>query len=590
MAKLQSVNSVAGKETIYVDVDDEITTVIDKVQAAKGKVVALVLPKRATVLQSIVNMKLLKRTADTSGKNLVLVTSETGLMPLAGAVGLYVASTPSSKPTIPPAPASPGDEPEDVDEPLDMGGSDTAEDAEEYDAKAAAGKTVGELAAAGATGKLASDDIDESIDMTDDAGDTAGAGAAAASKTLKPKKNSKLKVPNFDSFRKKIALGVLAVVALIALWIFALVVLPHAKITIHTDSATIPTNLNLTLSADAKKLDTDNGVVPATAQSQQKTSTQQVPSTGTQNNGTKASGTVTVQNCTADNNEVSLPAGKSITANGHTYTLNNSVDLPLSGHQSNGTCKSINGITIASVGVSALKGGADYNLPSGTAFTVSSAGDGSYSSSEVKISGSTTGGTDQIVKIVTATDIAGATSKITAADSGSVKQQLVSGIQAKGLQPVSTTFVAGTPAVTTSAKAGDTADTVTVTAVTAYTMLGVQKSDLQSLVKKNVEGQLDKGKQVILDDGVANAKFTQANPATATGASVSMEAKSEVGPQIDVNALKTQLAGKKSGDVKSYIKQTPGVTDVDVHYSPFWVNSVPKKAGKVTITIVKSGN
>ena len=143
--------------------------------------------------------------------------------------------------------------------------------------------------------------------------------------------------------------------------------------------------------------------------------------------------------------------------------------------------------------------------------------------------------------------------------------------------------------MTTSAKAGDTADNVTVTAVTTYTMLGVQKSDLRKLVENNVNGQLDKGKQVILDDGVANAQFNSQNPATATGASVSMEAKSEVGPQIDVNALKKQLAGKKSGDVKSLIKQTPGVTDVDVKLSPAWVNAVPSKSGKVTIKIVKAG-
>ena len=38
----------AGKDTIYVDVDDEITSIIDKVENSSEKVVALVLPKRAT--------------------------------------------------------------------------------------------------------------------------------------------------------------------------------------------------------------------------------------------------------------------------------------------------------------------------------------------------------------------------------------------------------------------------------------------------------------------------------------------------------------------------------------------------------------
>jgi hypothetical protein len=64
------------KDTIYIDVDDEITTVIDKVLSSKSKIVALVLPKRAAVFQSIVNMKLLKLKTDNAGKNLVLITTE----------------------------------------------------------------------------------------------------------------------------------------------------------------------------------------------------------------------------------------------------------------------------------------------------------------------------------------------------------------------------------------------------------------------------------------------------------------------------------------------------------------------------------
>jgi hypothetical protein len=120
-------------------------------------------------------------------------------------------------------------------------------------------------------------------------------------------------------------------------------------------------------------------------------------------------------------------------------------------------------------------------------------------------------------------------------------------------------------------------------------MFGVKKSDITTLVEANVNKQIDKGKQVILDNGVANAKFSQQSPATATGANVSMSAKSVAGPHLETAQLKTQVAGKKTGDVKSLIKQTPGVTDVQVKYSPFWVTSVPKSASKVTVLIDKAG-
>ena len=49
-------------------------------------------------------MKILQRTTDDAGKNVVLITSEASLLPLAGAAGLYVAKTLQSKPVVPEAP------------------------------------------------------------------------------------------------------------------------------------------------------------------------------------------------------------------------------------------------------------------------------------------------------------------------------------------------------------------------------------------------------------------------------------------------------------------------------------------------------
>lgn len=577
MAKIQSLQGTTGKETIYVDVDDEITAIIDKVQAAKGKVIALVLPKRAPVLQSIVNMKLLKRTAENADKNLVLVTTENGLMPLAGAVGLHVASTPTSRPSVPSAPAGPDDGPEDVDEPLNIVDGNASEADGDFDTKAAGGRSVGELAAAGAAGNIAGDDIDESIDMSEDADEPA---EVAPAPVLKIKKDKKLKVPNFDSFRKKLALGVLALAGLVVAWVYAFTIAPKATIAIHTDSSTVTTSLNLTLDTAAKALDATNGVVPATVQTQQKTSTQQVPATGQQNNGDKATGTAkfTATKCSGSGNPPDIQAGTSISAGGKTYIVHDSAHFTITGFTA--PCANFDSNTVS---ITALKGGADYNTSGSVDFKVTGRSDATGS-------GSASGGTDDIIKIVTQSDIDGATSKITATDSDSVKTQLISNIQSKGLLPVPTTFLPGTPQVTTSAKAGDQADTVTVTAVTAYTMLGVQKTDLQKLVDANVNQQIDKGKQVILDDGVANAEFTEDNPATSTGASVAMRTKSVAGPHLDEASLKPQLVGKKSGDIKRYIKQTPGVTSVEVHFSPFWVSVVPKNTSKTTIHIVKAGS
>src|SRR5579859_3048113 len=97
-------SSNPAKETVYVDPEDEITTIIDKVEAAKSSAVALVLPKRTSALKSTVNMRLLARRTEKAGKKLILVTSEAALLPLAGVAGVPVAKNLQSQPEIPDSP------------------------------------------------------------------------------------------------------------------------------------------------------------------------------------------------------------------------------------------------------------------------------------------------------------------------------------------------------------------------------------------------------------------------------------------------------------------------------------------------------
>src|ERR1039458_1087201 len=128
-----------SKETIYIDIEDEITAIINKVIKSKAKLVVLVLPKRATVFQSIVNMKLLKKRAEKDSKNIVLVTSDMGLFPMAGVVGLRVAKNLQDKPFLPLAPSKQSDTVVNVDANTDTDSEETPQ----IDKS----KTVGELAA-----------------------------------------------------------------------------------------------------------------------------------------------------------------------------------------------------------------------------------------------------------------------------------------------------------------------------------------------------------------------------------------------------------------------------------------------------------
>ncbi|EKE19449.1 MAG: hypothetical protein ACD_9C00013G0001, partial [uncultured bacterium] len=63
-------------QTFYIDADEEISSVIDRLNKSVSADNYFVVPKRAIFLQSIVNLKLLKREAEKTGKRLIIVTQD----------------------------------------------------------------------------------------------------------------------------------------------------------------------------------------------------------------------------------------------------------------------------------------------------------------------------------------------------------------------------------------------------------------------------------------------------------------------------------------------------------------------------------
>jgi len=89
-------------KVIYLDPDEEITSVLDKIKSAKESGLILVVPKGATLLQSLVNLKLLSKRALDLKKEIALVTSDKIGRNLASLVGFSVYSDIKDKAKIKP--------------------------------------------------------------------------------------------------------------------------------------------------------------------------------------------------------------------------------------------------------------------------------------------------------------------------------------------------------------------------------------------------------------------------------------------------------------------------------------------------------
>lgn len=548
-----------SKDTIYIDIDDEITSIIDKVQNSKHDIVALVLPKRATMMQSAVNMKLLKRTADESKKKLVLITSEASLLPLAGSVGLYVAKTLQSKPEIPALPDA-DDTPETL---IDQG---PAEGEPDVDKK----KSVGELAGmAGLAAAAVAAGADDTIDL-----DNTPKDAATPAKKKKDKSKKRVKIPNFGKFRTKMLLAVAAAVLLVVLWFLGNVVLPKASVKIITDASTVNSTVTFTADTDAKQVDLEKSVVPAQDASVDKTDSATVDATGKKNVGNKATGTMTITNCIDDGKSHTVPSGTSFTSGPYTFVTTEAVTLDPALY-SGGNCVSGDFGLSKDADVQASQGGANYNI-----------GERSYNSSINGVTGygsKMKGGTDKEVTVVSQEDINKAQDQLKNNGNDEAKDELAKQLQDKKLVAIPETLAGGKQTTNNSSNVGDESSTVTVTATTTFSMLGVKEDDLKKLVDNNLKDQVDKSKQTIIDYGFDKATFEEDSKRSPTNQTVTMDTTVAVGAQIDAEALKSEITGKKSGDARNIILARPGVKDVDVSYSPFWISKAPKPS-KITIT------
>lgn len=536
-----------GKDTIYIDVDEEITGIVGKIQASKKDIVALVLPKRANVLQSIVNMKLIKRTADQNDKKVVLITSESRLLPLAGASGLFVAANLTSKPYLPPSPKidgqTLGDEVIDPNTPV----SEVAPEA-----------------------KFADDDAIE-ID------NTPRPDSSAAKAASKPKKKKGLKVPNFGKFRTRLIIGIVAALFLITGLIWAIFIAPKATVTLKAQTSELAVNVSFIADTSATEFDKEGKVARAVVKESQKQDSEKVPATGQKDKGNKASGTVTLKNCKKADGKVTIPAGTGVSSGEFTFVTTQAVTLDASVFSGGGTtCLST---ATKEVAVIAQQPGDKYNV-SPREYTVAG------HSGVTGTGSSMTGGTSQIVTVVSQSDIDKAKERLNGKQN-TVQDELKQDLKKEGLVAMTDTFQA-TPSEYSPSPAVDTeASEVTVSVTTSYKMTGVNEDDIKELVKQEVSEQQKDNPQNILSEGLESATFRAGSASGSLSPSQSafnVSTTVVTGPDINEEQVKSQITGKKQGQAEDILKQIPGVVEPKVELSPFWVSKTPK-ASKITIEV-----
>ena len=540
-----------NKDIIYIDVEDDITAIIGKVKDAKEKIVAIVPPKRVGVLQSAVNLRLLSRAAEQADKRLVLITNNSALTALAAAAKIPLAKNLQSKPEIPEIAALEVDNGEDV---ID-----------------GASLPIGEHART-AGGALSGAAISQAIKENAAEGISKASPPAPGMPPAKPRVKSGIKVPNFNSFRKKLMFGIGGGVLLIIFLVWAIFFAPQATVVITARTTDSSANAKVTLDQTAVTSFTANSL-KTVVQQNKKDASLEFEATGSKEIGEKAKGSMTLKRTSVSSTVISVPAGTSFTSGSYTFTSTEAATLP-------GTTIGPGGIVqpSATVGVVAAAIGDEYNLSAR-----------SYQSSVggIDASGSDmAGGSKRKIKIVSSDDVQKAVDQLAQSNSDDMKKQLTKKfddifivLDQSFKADRSTPQVA--PAVDQEVPAG-TKPKVTVSVT--YSVSGVTKADvskyLDDYFKKQLEGSKE---QRVFDNGSKKATFTDMTAGSGTSFTANLVATAKIGPKIDDTAIKNQTKGKRYGDIQSAIEAIQGVDDVDVKFWPFWVNSAPNDTNRINV-------
>jgi hypothetical protein len=194
-----------------------------------------------------------------------------------------------------------------------------------------------------------------------------------------------------------------------------------------------------------------------------------------------------------------------------------------------------------------------------------------------------------VIKVVSQQDIDGAKQKIVDSINASANQEIVGQLKGEGYFPVTDTFTAKDPLVAASPAVDTEATEVTVNVTLSYTMAGAQEDGVKQILEKDIKSHIDTNKQNILNNGLGKASVRIDSKKPTGEVAFTLQTVAQAGVEQNVTDIKHAIGGKKKGEVQTILQARPGVKEVQVKTSPFWVYKVPKKDSKITLVFEQQG-
>lgn len=609
-------------EILYLEPDEEITSVIDKLKKSESDSVGLVIPRNSTLVHSLVNLKLLKKEAEKAGKDIALVTGDKIGKNIAGQVGLTVfedvhAKRPVNAMTMPPLPK--GDEVIEVDMSNGESGSSKMSKAESGDTpqvKYYQGGASGARSAKNRSTKEAQ--IEEVIPapvidgaeepeplaeaLTDEISDDELASHAPHRSTIAhqpadtdaggtdgPTHHRSTTVHTEEmvtahrpmtlqhhtdhrvsakSHRTAVSKGRIIFLSLFIVVLLAtLLGLPQTSILVTVAAEPFEKTIPLTVDGETESVDGEQAVAPGELVTIENEAAQRVPATGKKDVGGKASGTITFNNAW-DGTAQKFPAGTVVTsAEGKTFTIKSDITIPggtatLSQGQLVTTPGKVNGEIVAT------EPGEAYNVAAGQ-FKIS----GLSGERQAKIYGESskalTGGFTKQVTVMTQADIDAAKETLVTDLAKEAAEKIRK--EAKDKKVIDEAIVSETVSVETNPEKADSeTEFFDIKVKTKHQVMVFDEKQMQSLVDAALQQEISEDKELLLTEGDELVVSVAGTDYANNKLNLESKVKTKIGTRVDPVTAKQGLAGKNEEAVKEQLASIPNVKDVSVQTFPSW--------------------
>lgn len=548
------------KEVIYLEPDEEITSIIDKLKALKdAKSVILVVPKNASISQSVVNLKILKKEGMALKIDLGIVTHDEIGKNLSLQVGLPIyASINSEKPIMEIAKETPN-----LNDTIEIDMS------ERKPLKPPPGVKVNYYSANDEDmperQNLDKKNIKEP--MTHSMASPISTDKFSEPSLSKPKVEKKWK-------KKLIIILIILAVAGGLFYYFG----PKAKITLAVISQPIEENIEITVDTSLKAYNNDK-IIPGQIVSANQELNKSFSATGKKDVGEKAHGKINLSNGTGA--IINLPSGSQIeSAKGLFFVTTENVAIPAATASVDSDGNVVKNSGKASVNVEAYKGGEEYNLDP-TTFTIVNFPNLSAASSD-----KFTGGVSKQITVISDDDIAKAKASLEDELKTSIQNALVNITKDKQLSFINDAIDYEVENYSTDKPAGTEADKFSATLKVNGKTIAFSQKDYQASIINALGSKITSDKELVLSpsdqisQGDINIDYSKGVM------KINGKIKTKLAPKINTESIAKYAKGKNISQTETYIKQqNQDISSIKVSLSPSWWGRMPVKTSNIAVGI-----